>query len=201
MDRVTSAPSTAIRRQRCATPKRGWRISPTELLQDIEKDTVDWIDNFDGSLQEPTVLPARVPNLLVNGASGIAVGMATNIPPHNLGEIVDALVHILDNWDRRDEIGVEELMEFVKGPDFPTGGQILGHESIIKAYATGRGKAVVRAVANIEEMRGGRFRIVVTEIPYQLNKTSLLERIAAARARAAAWTRSATCATNRTSAG
>ncbi len=150
-----------------------------ELLNDIEKDTVEWVDNFDGSLQEPSVLPARLPNLLVNGASGIAVGMATNIPPHNLGEIVDALVHILDNWDRREEIGVEELMEYVKGPDFPTGGQILGQEPIIKAYATGRGKAIVRAVANVEEMRGGRFRLVITEIPYQLNKSSLLERIAA----------------------
>jgi len=150
-----------------------------EMLNDIEKDTVAWTDNFDGSLQEPAVLPARLPNLLVNGASGIAVGMATSIPPHNLGEIADALVHILDNWDRREEIGVEELMEYIKGPDFPTGGQILGQEPIIKAYATGRGKAVVRAVANVEEMRGGRFRLVVTEIPYQLNKSSLLERIAA----------------------
>jgi DNA gyrase subunit A len=156
------------------------RLSPIamELLNDIEKDTVEWVDNFDGSLQEPTVLPARLPNLLVNGASGIAVGMATSIPPHNLGEVVDALVYILDNWDRREEIGVEELMEYIKGPDFPTGGQILGQEPIIKAYATGRGKAVVRAVANVEEMRGGRFRLVVTEIPYQLNKSSLLERIA-----------------------
>jgi len=156
------------------------RLAPIamELLNDIEKDTVDWVDNFDGSLQEPSVLPARLPNLLVNGASGIAVGMATNIPPHNLGEIVDALVLILDNWDRREEISVEELMEHVKGPDFPTGGQILGQEPIIKAYATGRGKAIVRAVANVEEMRGGRFRLVVTEIPYQLNKSSLLERIA-----------------------
>ena len=157
------------------------RLSPIamELLNDIEKDTVEWVDNFDGSLQEPSVLPARLPNLLVNGASGIAVGMATSIPPHNLGEIVDALVHILDNWDRREEIGVEELMEYVKGPDFPTGGQILGQEPIIKAYATGRGKAVVRAVANVEEMHGGRFRLVITEIPYQLNKSGLLERIAA----------------------
>jgi DNA gyrase subunit A len=119
-----------------------------------------------------------VPNLLVNGASGIAVGMATNIPPHNLGEVVDSLVHILDNWERRNEISVDELMTFIKGPDFPTGGQILGHESIIKAYATGRGKAVTRAIADIEEMRNNRFRIVITEIPYQVNKTSLLERIA-----------------------
>ncbi|MGC9522543.1 MAG: DNA gyrase subunit A [Anaerolineae bacterium] len=156
------------------------RLAPlaVELLSDIEKDTVDWVENFDGSLEEPAVLPARVPNLLVNGSSGIAVGMATSIPPHNLGETIDALVHVLDNWERRDELSVEELMDFVKGPDFPTGGQILGTESIIKAYATGRGKAVVRAVADIEEMEGSRFRIVVTEIPYQLNKSSLLERIA-----------------------
>ncbi len=150
----------------------------TEMLTDIEKDTVDWVDNFDGSLQEPSVLPARMPNLLVNGSSGIAVGMATNIPPHNLGEVVDALVHILDHWDRREEISVEELMTHIKGPDFPTGGQILGYDPIVKAYATGRGKAIVRAVANIEEIRGGRFRIVITEIPYQVNKSSLLERIA-----------------------
>jgi DNA gyrase subunit A len=149
-----------------------------ELLSDIEKDTVDWTDNFDGSLKEPTVLPVRLPNLLLNGSSGIAVGMATNIPPHNLGETVDGLVYMLDHWERRDEISVEELMDFVRGPDFPTGGQILGSGSIISAYATGRGKAVVRAVADIEEMPNNRFRIVVTEIPYQVNKTGLLERIA-----------------------
>ncbi len=156
------------------------RLAPLamEILADLEKDTVDWVDNFDGSLKEPAVLPTRVPNLLVNGATGIAVGMATNIPPHNLGEITDALMHLLDHWDRRDDITVEELMDYVKGPDFPTGGQILGHESIIKAYATGRGKAVVRATAAIEEMRGSRFRIVITEIPYMLNKSSLLEKIA-----------------------
>lgn len=156
------------------------RLAPVamELLSDIEKDTVDWADNFDGSLQEPTVLPARLPNLLINGSSGIAVGMATSVPPHNLGETVDALVHILDNWDRRDDITVEELIGFIKGPDFPTGGQILGNESVITAYATGKGKAVVRAVASIEEMGGGRFRIVITEIPYQVNKSSLIERIA-----------------------
>ncbi|MBN1246618.1 MAG: DNA gyrase subunit A, partial [Anaerolineae bacterium] len=156
------------------------RLAPIamELLNDIEKDTVDWTENFDESLMEPMVLPARLPNLLVNGSSGIAVGMSTNIPPHNLAETVDALVHILDNWERQEEIGVEELMQHITGPDFPTGGQILGNDAIIKAYATGRGKAVVRAVAKIEEMSGGRFRIIVTEIPYQLNKTTLLERIA-----------------------
>lgn len=156
------------------------RLAPIalELLSDIEKDTVDWSDNFDGSLQEPTVLPVRLPNLLINGSSGIAVGMATSIPPHNLAEIVDGLALLLDNWERHDEISVEELMACIKGPDFPTGGQILGNASIINAYATGRGKAVVRAVAQIEEMRGSRFRIVITEIPYQLNKSSLIERIA-----------------------
>ncbi len=156
------------------------RLAPLamEMLADIEKETVDWTDNFDGSLQEPVVLPARMPNLLVNGSSGIAVGMATSIPPHNLGEVIDALIYIFDNWERRDEISVEELLELIKGPDFPTGGQILGFESIIKAYATGRGKAVVRAIAEIEEMRNNRFRLVITEIPYQLNKASLLERIA-----------------------
>ncbi|MFP4395823.1 MAG: DNA gyrase subunit A, partial [Anaerolineales bacterium] len=156
------------------------RLAPIsmEMLTDIEKDTVEWVDNFDGSLQEPQVLPARLPNLLVNGSSGIAVGMATNIPPHNLGEVVDALVYLIDNWERQEEIGVETLMEYIKAPDFPTGGNILGQESTIKAYATGRGKVVMRAEAKIEEMRGGRFRIVITEIPYQVNKTSLLERIA-----------------------
>ncbi|MGC9348415.1 MAG: DNA gyrase subunit A [Anaerolineae bacterium] len=156
------------------------RLAPIamELLSDIEKDTVDWQENFDGSLEEPTVLPARIPNLLVNGSSGIAVGMATNIPPHNLGETIDALIHVLDNWERREEISVDELMQYIKAPDFPTGGQILGVGPVIKAYATGRGKTIVRAVANIEEMSGGRFRIVITEIPYQVNKTTLLERIA-----------------------
>ncbi len=156
------------------------RLAPIsmEMLTDIEKDTVDWVDNFDGSLQEPQVLPARLPNLLVNGSSGIAVGMATNIPPHNLGEVVAALVYLIDNWERQEEIGVEALMEHIKGPDFPTGGNILGQESTIKAYATGRGKVVMRAESKIEEMRGSRFRIVITEIPYQVNKTSLLERIA-----------------------
>ncbi len=149
-----------------------------EILSDIEKETVDWTGNFDNTLQEPLVLPSRLPNLLINGASGIAVGMATNIPPHNLGETVGALVHLLDNWDRREEVGVEELMEFIKGPDFPTGGIIMGREAIVQAYATGRGKVIVRAKAEIEEMRGDRFRIVISEIPYQLNKSSLIERIA-----------------------
>jgi DNA gyrase subunit A len=149
-----------------------------ELLVDIDKDTVDWVDNFDGTLQEPAVLPARFPNLLVNGASGIAVGMATNVPPHNLGEICDALLHMIDRWDELDDVTVEDLMKHVEGPDFPTGGTIVGREGITAAYGTGHGRVVVRAQAHIEEMNGGRHRIVVTELPYQTNKSSLLERIA-----------------------
>ncbi|MGC9356684.1 MAG: DNA gyrase subunit A, partial [Anaerolineae bacterium] len=147
-------------------------------LADIDKDTVPWVDNFDGTLQEPQILPSILPNLLINGSSGIAVGMSTNIPPHNLGEVVNALIFMLDNWDRQEDMGVEELMEFIKGPDFPTGGMIMGRGPIVQAYGTGRGKVIVRAVANIEEMRGGRHRIVITEIPYQVNKTTLIERIA-----------------------
>ena len=150
-----------------------------ELLLDIEKDTVDWVDNFDGTLQEPAVLPARLPNLLVNGSSGIAVGMATNVPPHNLGEVCDALIYLIERWDELEEVSVEELTRFVKGPDFPTGGMIVGQEEITRLYATGRGRLTVRAVTDIEEMRGGRYRIVVTELPYQTNKSALLERIAA----------------------
>ena len=150
----------------------------TELLLDIKKGTVDWVDNFDGTLQEPSVLPARLPNLLINGSSGIAVGMATNIPPHNLGEICDALDYLIDRWDELDEVTVDDLMQYVEGPDFPTGGTIVGREGIVQAYATGRGRLVVRAMAHVEEMRSNRHRIVVTELPYQVNKSSLLERIA-----------------------
>jgi DNA gyrase subunit A len=149
-----------------------------ELLLDIEKDTVDWTDNFDGTLQEPAVLPARLPNLLVNGSSGIAVGMATNVPPHNLGEVCDALGYVIDHWEELDDVTVEDLMEYVEGPDFPTGGIIVGREGIVQAYATGHGRLVVRAMAHIEEMSGGRSRIIVTELPYQVNKSSLVERIA-----------------------
>ena len=159
------------------TEARLSRIAET-MLQDIEMDTVDWGTNFDDSLEEPTVLPGMLPNLLVNGTSGIAVGMATNIPPHNLSEIADAVVFVIDNWERRNEIGLEELMHFVKGPDFPTGGIILGTEGIKQAFATGRGKVLVRAQTSIEEIRGGRFAIIVTEIPYQVNKSTLIERMA-----------------------
>ena len=145
-----------------------------ELLRDIDKETVDFGPNFDESLKEPLVLPARFPNLLVNGSNGIAVGMATSIPPHNLGEVIDATVHLIDKPDS----DVEELMHYVKGPDFPTGAIIMGTESIKEAYRTGRGKIKVRARAEIEELPKGKQQIVVTEIPYQVNKARLVERIA-----------------------
>ncbi len=148
------------------------------MLRDIDMDTVDWTANFDDSLQEPQVLPSMLPNLLVNGTSGIAVGMATNVPPHNLSEIADATVYVIDSWDRRNEIGLEELMTFVKGPDFPTGGIILGMEGIRQALGTGRGRILLRAKTEIDEMSNGRFRILVSEIPYQVNKSVLIERIA-----------------------
>ncbi len=149
-----------------------------ELLADIDKNTVNFSDNFDGSLQEPQVLPARLPNLLLNGSTGIAVGMATNIPPHNLREVAAALSYLIDNYDTADEIGVAELMQFIKGPDFPTGGIIVGSEGIKAAYGEGKGRVVVRGVAHIEEMGGNRNRIVITELPYMVNKSTLIERIA-----------------------
>jgi DNA gyrase subunit A len=149
-----------------------------EMLADIEANTVNFADNFDGSLQEPLVLPARLPNLLLNGASGIAVGMATNIPPHNLGELVGAINHLIENYDKFDDITNDELLQFVPGPDFPTGGVIVGTEGIHQAYNTGHGRIVLRGMAHIEELGSNRNRIVITEIPYQLNKTNLLERIA-----------------------
>ena len=149
-----------------------------DLLEDIERDTVDFADNFDGTLEEPSVLPARLPNLLLNGSSGIAVGMATNIPPHNLTELVAAISYLIDHNEQIDEIPAEELLKLVPGPDFPTGGVIVGSEGIHQAYSTGRGRIVLRGLAHIEDMNGGRQRIVITEIPYLLNKSSLLERIA-----------------------
>ncbi|HEU0294813.1 MAG TPA: DNA gyrase subunit A, partial [Anaerolineales bacterium] len=149
-----------------------------ELLADLEKDTVDFGPNFDDSLEEPLVLPSRVPNMLLNGASGIAVGMATNIPPHNLRELTDAIIYLIDNHERMDDIPLDELMKRVPGPDFPTGGIIVGREGIESAYGTGRGRLVVRGMAHIEESKGGRHEIVITEIPYQVNKSSLIERIA-----------------------
>lgn len=157
-----------------------------ELLVDIDKNTVDFSDNFDGSLKEPMVLPSSFPNLLVNGASGIAVGMSTNIPPHNLGEVCDALIYVLSNWERLEDISVQDLMRFVKGPDFPTGGIVYRHidgldtdeDTLVSAYATGRGKITVRAKVHIEDMGRGKSRIIVSELPYQTNKSSLIERVA-----------------------
>jgi DNA gyrase subunit A len=149
-----------------------------EMLDDIQKETVDFGPNFDDSLEEPLVLPSRVPNMLLNGASGIAVGMATNIPPHNLRELTNAIIFLIDNYDRMDDISVEDLMKHITGPDFPTGGIIVGREGIESAYGTGRGRLVVRGAAHIEETKAGRHSIVITEIPYQVNKTTLIERIA-----------------------
>lgn len=145
-----------------------------EMLRDIDKETVDFVPNFDESLQQPVVLPARFPNLLVNGAAGIAVGMATNIPPHNLNEVIDGLIMLIDN----PEATTEELMRVVRGPDFPTGAQILGRDGIKQAYTTGRGRLKVRGKARIEQMSNGRQRIIITELPYQVNKANLISKIA-----------------------
>lgn len=149
-----------------------------EMLVDIEKDTVNFVDNFDGTLQEPSVLPSRLPNLLLNGSAGIAVGMATNIPPHNLEELSAALIYLIDNFDDIDEVSVDDLLKLLPGPDFPTGGIIIGCDGIRQAYSTGRGRIILRGVAQIKELRGGRYSINITEIPFQVNKTNLIERIA-----------------------
>ena len=149
------------------------RISD-EILSDIEKDTVDFHANYDDSRKEPTVLPSKIPSLLLNGTVGIAVGMATNIPPHNLGELIDAVLHLLENEDA----SVPDLLKFVKGPDFTTGGIVYNKESLKQAYLTGRGSVVVRGKAEIEEMKSGRFQIIVTEIPYQVNKSNMIEKVA-----------------------
>ena len=145
-----------------------------DMLTDIEKETVDFVPNYDDRLKEPSVLPSRFPNLLVNGSTGIAVGMATNIPPHNLGEVVDGMCYLIDN----PEATLDELMEYIKGPDFPTGAIIMGRSGIRAAYATGRGRVIVRACAEISEEKNGRFKIIVTELPYQVNKAKLIETIA-----------------------
>ncbi len=147
-----------------------------DLMTDIEKETVDFVPNFDESKQEPSVLPSRIPNLLVNGSTGIAVGMATNIPPHNLCEVIDAIVCLIDNGT--ENVDLPELMEHIKGPDFPTGGIIMGRSGIRAAYATGRGKITLRGRAEIEEKANGRFQIIITEIPYMVNKARMLENIA-----------------------
>ncbi len=156
-----------------------------DMLEDIGKDTVDFTTNFDDSLKEPAVLPATLPNLLVNGSSGIAVGMATSIPPHNLGEVIDALVFMLDSWNKLEDISVSDLMNYIKGPDFPTGGLVsryksgeTGVDAIASAYGSGRGRVTVRAKVHVEQMGRNKSRIVITELPYQTNKTNLLGRIA-----------------------
>ena len=143
----------------------------SEMLRDIEKDTVDWDPNFDESRQEPRVLPSRFPNLLVNGSAGIAVGMTTNIPPHNLREVIDGTICVMEN----PEAGLDDLMEHIQGPDFPTSGIIMGRSGIRAAYGTGRGKITVRAKTEMEEFGAGRTRIIVTELPYQVNKARLIE--------------------------
>ena len=149
-----------------------------EMLSDINKDTVDFDPNFDETEKEPAILPARFPNLLVNGTTGIAVGMATNIPPHNLRETIHAVVRIIDNKIEDRETPIEELLEIVKGPDFPTGAMILGTRGINEAYRTGRGKIKVRAVTNIETLPNGKNSIIVTELPYMVNKARLIEKMA-----------------------
>ena len=151
----------------------------SELLIDINMNTVDFAENYDGTQEEPTVLPARLPNLLLNGASGIAVGMATNIPPHNLRELVNAITYLIDNYESIDTITVDDLMQFVKGPDFPTGATIVVGDELREAYATGKGRVVVRSSADFEEGRGDNINIVITSIPYQVSKPAMIERIVA----------------------
>ncbi|MGD8633266.1 MAG: DNA gyrase subunit A [Anaerolineales bacterium] len=160
------------------------RLDPLsmEIMTDLGKDTVAFVENFDGSLREPIVLPSSVPNLLINGAYGIAVGMSTSIPPHNMDEVCDALIHMLDNWSKLDDVSVEKLMEFIPGPDFPTGGIILQDKergrTLASAYGRGRGKITLQARAHIEDAGRGRSRVIITELPYQTNKSNLIERIA-----------------------
>jgi DNA gyrase subunit A len=152
-----------------------------DMIAQLDRNTVDFTRNFDDTLSEPAVLPAAIPNLLVNGSSGIAVGMATNVPPHNLNEVVDAIFYMLDNWEKIDEIAVDDLLTFVKGPDFPTGGIILQNDEVMElrsAYATGKGRIIVRGRVSLEEITRGRYRILISELPYQTNKTTLIERIA-----------------------
>jgi DNA gyrase subunit A len=166
------------------------RLAPPaiEMLNDIGKDTVDFVPNFDDTLQEPTILPTSIPNLLINGSSGIAVAMSTNIPPHNLGEVCEALIYMIDHASKLDQVTIEELMQFIKGPDFPTGGVVYRYhpgggngtevDALRSAYAVGRGHITVQAKAHIEEMTRNRHRVVITELPYQVSKSNLIERIA-----------------------
>ncbi len=177
---IDGDPAAAMRYTEARMSNQGF-----DLLEDIGKETVDFVTNFDESLEEPTVLPAIIPNLLVNGATGIAVGMATSVPPHNLGEVVDALLHMLERWEDLGDVSVADLMQHIKGPDFPTGGLLFRYragndekDAIAAAYATGRGKLSVRAKVHVEHMERKKSRIVITELPYQTNKTNLLGRIA-----------------------
>src|SRR5438132_1016166 len=166
---VDGDPPAAMRYTECRLAR-----SAMELLDDIDKETVDFQSNYDGTEEEPVVLPARFPNLLANGAGGIAVGMATNIPPHNLGEVIDACVALIENAG----LSIDELIGIVPGPDFPTGGIILGRSGIRSAYHLGRGSIIMRGKVEIEILRGDREAIIVTEIPYQVNKATMVERIA-----------------------
>ena len=166
---IDADPPAAMRYTECKLEK----ISQM-LLLDIDRDTVDFQENYDGRELEPRVLPARFPNLLVNGSGGIAVGMATNIPPHNLGEVIDGCIAIIDN----PSISLEDMIQIVPGPDFPTGAEILGRSGVASAYATGRGSILIRAKTHIEEIRDNRQAIIITEIPYQVNKRTLVEKIA-----------------------
>ena len=159
-----------IRQRRCVIRKRGLSPIAMELLRDIEKRTVLFKDNFDNTTKEPVVLPSRYPNLLVNGVSGISAGFATEIPPHNLREVIDACIAVMD----KPEMTLEELMKIVKGPDFPTGGIIMGEEGIREAYRTAKGRIYIRSKTAIEDMRGGKQQIVITEIPYQVVKSRLV---------------------------
>src|SRR5216683_4039400 len=167
---VDGDPPAAYRYTECKLTRLAER-----MLADIDKDTVDFVDNYDGSFLEPEILPSQFPNLLVNGSDGIAVGMATNIPPHNLSEVIDALTKLIEN----PAVTLEEILDIIPGPDFPTGGQLLGKQSIRQAYLTGRGSLIMRALASIEtDKRSSRASIIVREIPYQVNKSRLIERMA-----------------------
>ena len=173
-DRETSVRWMATVRLQCVILKHDLRKIAEEMLADIDKDTVDFALNFDDTLKEPTVLPSKVPNLLINGASGIAVGMATNMAPHNLSEVIDGTIAYINNR----EITVEELMKFVKAPDFPTSGIIYGYSGVKEAYQSGRGRIVMRGRATIETTASGKDRIIVTEVPYQVNKAEMIKRTA-----------------------
>ncbi len=177
-DRVTSVRAATTARPPCVTPRPASPPLAMEMLRDIGEETVDFTPNYDGKTQEPTVLPARIPNLLINGSGGIAVGMATNMPPHNLNEVADAVFWALENHDADDETTLAACMECIKGPDFPTAALIVGSQGIKDAYTTGRGSIRMRSVVDIEENKGGTTTLVVTELPYQVNPDNLIQSIA-----------------------